>query len=50
MKAGMGSFADVYQYPGADCEFDESELNAAFQAIVENINSKIAQAVGRGDD
>lgn len=50
LKGGMGSFADVHIYPGPDCEFDEAELNATFQAIVEDIYSNVVQAVDRGDD
>ena len=49
LKGGMGSFADVYLYPGADCEFDEAELNVAFEAIVEDLYSNVDQAIDRGD-
>jgi hypothetical protein len=49
LKGGMGSFDDVYLKPGADCKFDEAELNAAFQAILEDLYSNVVQAVDRGD-
>ena len=48
LRGGMGSFGDVYLYSGADCEFDEAELNATFLSVIEEIFSATTQAIDRG--